>query len=147
MTAPEPHAAASNSDKLDELIGATDRLSVSIVEYQERAKTAASRFRMTMTAIAALGAVLVGAALATIIVLLTTAADARTQLADCIQPTGHCYQQGQRNTEAAITAITQAITSGDQHVAARAAACAPAYVDLPQRQAVDAIYHCIVRSN
>lgn len=139
---------ALNTTKLDALIESSDkltasneRLALAMVEYQERARLARVRFRWSMVAVAVVAVV----ALVGIYVQLNTAAQARAQLGDCIQPSGHCYQQGQERTAAAITAIVQAIGVDDRRVAARAAACAPAFVRLPEPARVRAIYQCIVR--
>jgi len=126
--------------KLDELIRSSDALTAAAGEGLERERLARSRFRMSMTALgvatvtclAVLGLILFG-----VHRQLDTAAQQRDQLADCIQPTGKCFKDGQARTGEAVGSINQ--------VSVLAAACAPDYVSLPLPQRTAAIRACIVR--
>ena len=131
---------AINSDKLDALILSTDEmtesnnaLALAMVEYQERAKTAARRFRVTIGIMFATIALVLGGVVAE----LNGSHAARDLIIDCVQPTGKCYQDGQARTAKAIGSINE--------VSVLAAACAPNYVNLPLPQRVAAIEACIKR--
>jgi hypothetical protein len=66
---------------------------------------------------------------------LHRAAEARTQIRDCIEPSGQCYKDGQTRTVKAIGTIQEGI--------ALAAACAPNFAGLPMQQRIMAIEKCI----
>lgn len=132
-------------ERLDRLIEASQRqtaanedLALATVEYQERARLARKRFRLTIVASALTTALL----LAVLAVLLSkmnanlvSAARSRAQLSDCIRPSGKCFQEGQKRTIG--------ILGSAQKIIVLAAACAPDYVTLPLPERTAAIERCI----
>lgn len=134
-----------NMSKLDQLQSASDRLTQSnedlaqaMVEYQERARLARRRFRLTMSAIAGVVLLVVVAIFITVVKInqaLDDAAKGRAQIRDCITPQGQCYKDGQKRTGEVLSTVNKIIVL--------AAACAPNYVsvDLPHRTVL--IQKCI----
>lgn len=132
-------------DRLDRIEAAAnaqtasnDALALAMVEYQERARLARRRFRLTIVALIATTAVL----LAGLVLLLskmndnlTSGSASRAQIRDCITPQGKCYQDGQKRTAAVLGNV--------QKIIVLAAACAPNYVTLPIPERTAAIEQCI----
>ncbi|MDQ6938257.1 MAG: hypothetical protein M3140_11205, partial [Actinomycetota bacterium] len=97
----------------DELIQSNLQLAAATVTATEREATARKRFRLSMIALVLLTLL----ALTGIFSALVSAAHSRNQLADCIQPTGRCFREGQARTGAAVASLNQ--------VTVLAAVCAP----------------------
>jgi len=116
----------------DSLIQSNLQLAAAPVTATEREATARKRFRWSMLALG----VATLLALAGIFVLLVSAQHSRNQLADCIQPTGRCFQEGQARTGKAVGSINQ--------ITVLAAACAPDYVRMPLPARQKAIEACIL---
>lgn len=136
---------AVTAERLDRLIAASERqtatnedLALATVEYQERARLARKRFRLTIVGLIAATAVIL-AALAVILSKinddLISAGRSRAQIADCITPKGKCYQDGQKRTNGVLQSVNKIIVL--------AAACAPNYVALPLAPRTVAIEQCI----
>lgn len=133
--------------KLDELASesrgasaSSDRLALAMVEYQERAKTATRRFRTTLIVFGLIVAAILTVGALVIARLgddLANGAATRNQIVDCVQPTGKCFQRGQRQTGEVVGTVNQ--------VSTLAAACAadPAVSALPIGPRIDAINVCI----
>lgn len=146
---------ALNTEKLDRLITGTDdltksneTLALAMVEYQERAKTAASRFRLTMAALGVLTILVlsaIGYVLAKVNESVAGSVGARREIISCVTPGQPCYDQAQVRSAALVTGLVDAIARDGRTIAARAAACAPEYVSLPPARRTQAIYQCIVR--
>lgn len=135
------------NDRIDALIAASERqsqtnedLAIATVEYQERARLARRRFRVTIIAIA-LTALLILSGIFVLFARITTTLDngakTRDTLIDCVRPAGKCYQRGQARTAELVGTLNKVTTL--------AAACAPDYVALPMPERVVAIEKCIRR--
>lgn len=138
MNPAEPDADA---ERIERLISASEDLALATIEYQERAKTARKRFRITMIGISLIGVLLLTTNLilfAFILADLHSGEGTRKTIADCVKPTGTCFRDAQQRTARVVGSINQ--------VSGLAAACAPNYVNLPLTQRVAAIQHCIARN-
>lgn len=109
------------------------QLALAMVEYQERAKTATRRFRVTLLVVAAVFAVLY--------YRQGTAIDSGHSLghliADCVQPSGDCFKDAAKRTGEVVGTVNQ--------VSTLAAACAagPHVSELPVAARITAIDKCI----
>lgn len=137
----EPTSLVTN-DKLSEMIEASDRLTESndrlalaMVEYQERARLAARRFRLTMIVLG----VLTLASLGGIWAALLASNASRMQIEDCITPGGKCYQQSQEQT-------AQVLAHLEEMYVTTAACNSPAVHRLPDyAQRAAEIRRCVKR--
>ncbi len=116
----------------DSLIESNLALASATVTATEREATARKRFYWSMLALGLLTLL----ALTGIFSALVSAQRSRNQLADCIQPTGRCFREGQARTGAAVASLNQ--------VTVLAAVCAPDYARLPLPARTKAIEACIV---
>lgn len=131
------HALAVESRESSD---ASDRLAVAMTEYQERAKTAARRFRITMGVFGLIVAAVVAVGVSVIARLdddLANGAATRNQIVDCVQPTGTCFKRGQKQTGEIVGSVNQ--------VSTLAAACAadPSVGGLTITARISAIDACI----
>jgi hypothetical protein len=127
-------------ERLDNLTAAIDRqaesntkLAVATVEYQERAKTATRRFRITLLAVLVVFGVLYGRQTDAI----NSGHSLGHLIADCVQPSGQCFKDAQKRTADVVGSINK--------VSTLAAACAadPATSALPIAARIAAIDSCI----
>lgn len=143
-------------EKADELIQASHESTEASVAAtnalntgRERDAIAKKRFRRTILIVGVVIALLLAGFGTVMIVLLSTTGKIKTTvddgaatrhiLTDCVQTTGKCYQDGQKNTATFIKNFL------DQQgkIISLAAACAPDFVSLPLPQRVSAIQKCI----
>lgn len=127
-------------ERLDRLIEASDaqtasneKLALAMVEYQERAKTATRRFRITLLVVAVVFAVLYWRQNTAI----NSGHSVGHLIADCVQPSGKCFKDSQERTGKLVGSLNQ--------VATLAAACSAdaAVAALPIGPRIDAIDACI----
>lgn len=127
-------------------VAAADRFATAMVEYQERAKLAATRFRTTIRTLVvgfSVVTLLLLAGLITVVALVlinnSTASAARDTLLDCTVPTGKCAQRGAQAQGDAVRQLQKSDLIN--------AVCAARYTDLPLETAITSTQACVAAVN